>query len=110
MRPGSPFATPEAELVKYPGFGRDPEAARAEAKRLLKEAGQENLAFALTNRNIPPYTQTGIFAVDQWRRIGVAVEHRPLETTPWTQALASGGFDVIVDFSADVVDDPFFAL
>jgi peptide/nickel transport system substrate-binding protein len=109
LRPGSSFATPEAELAKYPGFGRDAEAARAEAKRLLKEAGQENLAFVLTNRNIPPYTQAGIYAVDQWRRIGINVEHRPLETSPWTQALSSGNFDVGVDFTADLVDDPSFS-
>ena len=40
IRPGSPYATPEAELVKLPGFGKDINAARAEAKRLLAEAGR----------------------------------------------------------------------
>ena len=39
MRPGSSMATPEAELVTIPGFSRDIAAARAEAKRLLDEAG-----------------------------------------------------------------------
>ncbi len=36
MRPGSSMATPEADLVKLPGFGHDISAARAEAKRLLE--------------------------------------------------------------------------
>src|SRR5947209_13245534 len=45
MRPGSPFATPEAELVKLPGFAKDIKASREEAKKLLKEAGQEHLKF-----------------------------------------------------------------
>jgi peptide/nickel transport system substrate-binding protein len=110
MRPGSSFAAPDGELEKLPGFGRDIEASRAEAKRLLKEAGQENLAFVLSNRNIPPYTQAGLFMVDQWRRIGLAVEHRPLETSPWTAALGSGNYDAIVDFSADLIDEPSFGL
>jgi peptide/nickel transport system substrate-binding protein len=110
MRPGSPFATPEAELEKFPGFGRDIDAARAEAKRLLKEAGVENLSFVLTNRNNPPYTTTGVYALDQWRRIGVTVEHRPVETAAWTQALTSGTFDAIVDFGSDVVDEPSLRL
>src|SRR5207248_652895 len=43
MRPGSSLATPEAELVKLPGFGHDIAAARTEAKRLLAEAGMRDL-------------------------------------------------------------------
>ena len=110
VRPGSDFAAPESELVKYPGMGRDAEAARAEARRLLKEAGQESLSLVLTNRNFAPYTQVGIFAVDQWRRIGVTAEHRPLETAQWTQALASGSFDAAADFGTAELDDPSLLL
>ena len=40
MRPGSPFATPEAELVKLPGFSKDINESREEAKKLLAEAGR----------------------------------------------------------------------
>ena len=82
VRPGSPFATPEAELVKLPGFSKDIKKSREEAKKLLKEAGHENLTFMLWNRNLAmPYTPAGIFLVDQWRQIGVdgraqAVRHR----------------------------------
>ena len=39
LRPGSEFATPESELVKLAGFGKNIEASRKEARRLLKEAG-----------------------------------------------------------------------
>src|SRR5262249_60010622 len=37
--PGTPWATPTEELVKLAGYGRDINTSRAEAKRLLKEAG-----------------------------------------------------------------------
>ena len=37
--PGTPYATPPAELEKLAGYGRDVNANRAEARRLLKEAG-----------------------------------------------------------------------
>ena len=37
--PGTPFATPPAELEKLAGYGHDIAKNRAEAKRLLKEAG-----------------------------------------------------------------------
>ena len=39
LRPGSEFATPESELVKLAGFGKNIEASRKEARRVLKEAG-----------------------------------------------------------------------
>ncbi|MGH7005609.1 MAG: ABC transporter substrate-binding protein, partial [Alphaproteobacteria bacterium] len=39
IRPGSPYATPEAELTKLPGFSKDIKASRAEAKKLLAAAG-----------------------------------------------------------------------
>ena len=51
--PGTPYATPPAELEKLVGYGRDINAARAEARRLLKEAGAEGLSFTFKNRGIP---------------------------------------------------------
>src|SRR5262245_57116113 len=42
-RPGTEWAIPPAELEKLPGFGRDAEKNRAEAKRLLTEAGYTNV-------------------------------------------------------------------
>ena len=42
-----------------------------EARKLLQEAGAENLTFKLTNRNVAmPYTPVGVFLIDQWRQIG----------------------------------------
>ncbi len=84
IRPGSPLATPPEELVKLPGFSKNMTAARAEARKLLKEAGVPNLKFALHNRNLAqPYTPAGIFLVDQWRQIGVTAEHKQFDTAPY---------------------------
>ena len=111
MRPGSTFAMPEAELVQQPGFGRDIRSAREEARRLLREAGVPNLSFVLTNRTIAqPYTPAGIFLVDQWRQIGVTVEHRQLETSPYLAALNAGNYEVAVDFSNLFMDEPGLVL
>ena len=61
--PGTPYATPPAELEKLAGYGRDINAARAEARRLLKEAGAEGLPFTFKNRGIPmPYEPLGDLA------------------------------------------------
>ena len=94
FRPGSEFATPPAELVKLPGFGKDINAARAEAKKLLKEAGvPEGFSFVLKNRNVKePYEVSGVYVVDQWRKIGLNVTHMPLEGGPVFQRSAPGKF------------------
>src|SRR6195256_2325811 len=111
LRPGSPYATPEAELVKLPGFSKDIKVSRAEAKKLLAEAGVPNLKFTLWNRNLAmPYTPAGIFLVDQWRQIGVEVEHKQSDTAPYLATMSSGAYDVAIDFSNLFMDDSTLAL
>jgi len=89
------LALPKSELEQFPGYWRDIEKSRTEARRLLKEAGVENLSIKLHNRNVgEPYTPVGIFIIDQWKRIGVTVEHGQIETTPFFGNLVDGKFDV----------------
>ena len=82
--PGSPLAATKDELQQIAGFWPDIEQSRAEAKRLLKEAGAEGLSFELLNRNVDqPYKYVGTWLVDEWqkdRRQGDATDgaHRPL--------------------------------
>jgi peptide/nickel transport system substrate-binding protein len=107
LRPGFDLAASEEELEKWPGFGRDIEAARAEARQLLEEAGQANLSFTLLNRNVPmPYTPVGVFLIDQWRQIGLNVEHEQPETSAYLSNLRGGNYDAGLDFNCDAVDDP----
>ena len=111
IRPGSPFATPEAELVKLPGFSKDIRASREEARRLLKEAGVPDLKFTLHNRNLAmPYTPAGIFLVDQWRQIGVTVDHKQFDTAPYLATMNAGNHDVAIDFSNLFMDDSSLGL
>ena len=108
FRPGSQFATPDAELTKLAGFGRNIQAARKEARRLLKEAGvPEGFSFTLKNRNLKePYEVTGIFVIDQWRQIGLNVTHLPQEGGAYFGDFRQGNFETGIDFAGDFMDDP----
>ena len=111
MRPGSDYAIPPQELEKLPGYSRAIAKQREEAKRLLKEAGVENLKINFVNRNIAePYTPAGIYVVDQWKRIGVEAEHKQLETKLYFDAQQNRDFDVTIEFIAEFADDPSIQL
>jgi peptide/nickel transport system substrate-binding protein len=107
LLPGSPLALKPDQLAELPGYGRDPEKARAEAKRLLNEAGVPTLKFKMINRNVNhPFTPVGVFVIDQWRRIGVMAEHQQLDVSQQKGSIASGDYQVALDaFCADS-DDP----
>ena len=75
--PGSPLAATKEELQTMAGFWPDIDKSRAEAKKLLKEAGQENLSFEMLNRNVDqPYKYVGTWLVDEWSKIGVKVTQK----------------------------------
>ena len=106
-QPYAPFAMPEAELQKVAGYWPDIEKSRAEARRLLREAGiPDGFKFTFTNRNTTGPQRAGVFMIDQWRRIGLNVTHRVLETAPRFAALQSGDFETAMDFSCDFADEP----
>ncbi|MBS0244862.1 MAG: ABC transporter substrate-binding protein, partial [Proteobacteria bacterium] len=52
FRPGASWSLPKEELEKVPGFWPDIEKSRAEAKRLLAEAGVTNLKVKMLNRTV----------------------------------------------------------
>ncbi|MDR7484488.1 MAG: ABC transporter substrate-binding protein [Armatimonadota bacterium] len=108
LRPGSEMATPESELVKLAGYGRNIQQARTEARALLREAGvPENFSFTLKNRDVAmPYEPVGIFLVDQWRQVGLHVSHVQQETATYLADLRALNYDAAVDFACDFIDDP----
>jgi peptide/nickel transport system substrate-binding protein len=108
-RPGTEWAMAPAELEKFPGFWRDAEKSRAEAKKLLAEAGYPNgFKVTLKNRNIKlPYQDWAVYVIQEWRKIGIEAEHRPLETAAWyADGRDQGNFELMVFPFGAWVDDP----
>ncbi|PYN07040.1 MAG: ABC transporter substrate-binding protein [Candidatus Rokuibacteriota bacterium] len=108
--PGTPWATPPAELEKLAGYGRDIKAGRTEARRLLREAGvPEGFAFTFKNRGIPqPYEPIAIWLIDQWKQIGVNVRMETIEASAHVSHLRRGDFEVASDAQCGFVVEPDF--
>jgi peptide/nickel transport system substrate-binding protein len=105
--PGTPYATPPAELEKLAGYGKDVNANRAEARRLLKEAGAEGASFTFKNRGIPmPYEPLGIWLLDQWRQVGLNVKQEVIEPAAYYTPLRAGDFQVAMDFQCGYIVEP----
>ncbi len=105
--PGSPLAATREELEQIAGYWPDIEKSRAEAKRLLKEAGADGLTFELLNRNVDqPYKFNGTWVIDEWRKIGVQATQRVLPTGPYQEALRHGDFAVAIDAECQNIVNP----
>ncbi len=108
MVPGTPLATPSAELEKLAGYGRDIGKSRAEAKRLLREAGvPDGFSFTFTNRGVPmPYEPVAIWLIDQWRQIGLNVTQQVLESAKYFEDIRGGNYQVGIDFQCGYIVEP----
>jgi len=106
--PGSPLATPPAELMKLAGYWRDIRESRSDARRLLAEAGvPEGFSVVLKNRDIPmPYQHIGTWLVDEWRQIGLKVHHEIEDSAQYFKDLRAGNFELSTDFQCGYVVDP----
>jgi peptide/nickel transport system substrate-binding protein len=105
--PGTPLAANKDELEQLAGYWPYIEKSRAEAKRLLKEAGAEGLTFELLNRNVDqPYKFNGVWVIDEWSKIGVHASQRVLPTGPYEDALRHGDFAVAIDAECQNIVNP----
>jgi peptide/nickel transport system substrate-binding protein len=107
--PGTPFATPPAELEKLAGYSHDIAKSRAEAKRLLREAGvPDGFSFTYKNRGVPmPYEPIGVWLIDQWRQIGLNVKQEVVEAAAYYgQVLRPGNFELAADFQCGYIVEP----
>jgi peptide/nickel transport system substrate-binding protein len=105
--PGTPLSATKEELQQLAGYWPDIEKSRAEAKRLLHEAGQDNLSFELLNRDVDqPYKFNAIWAIDQWAKIGVKATQRVLATGPYTELMDTRDFGIALDGDCQTVVNP----
>jgi peptide/nickel transport system substrate-binding protein len=66
--PGSPLAANKEELEQLAGYWPDIDKSRAEARRLLKEAGAEGLIRTAQSQRRPAVQFNGTWVIDEWRK------------------------------------------
>lgn len=114
LLPEKPWGMTAAELteLRLPGYWPDLEESRAEARRLLAEAGYPDgfETSILTRRGISTHDQRGIFLQDQFAKIGVRATLDPLETASYFEKLQAFNFDIATVNGSVPVNDPNFYL
>ena len=106
--PKHPLAATKAELLKLTGYATDMKASRAQAKKLLAEAGAGGLKLDFSNRGVDqPYKVVGTWLVGQWKKIGITAKQRVQPSGPFYATLRkSSDFDISIDFNCQSVINP----
>ncbi len=108
--PGNPLAATKEELREIADYWTDLEKSRAEARRLLREAGvPEGFTFKFHIRGVDqPYRIVGIWLIAQWQSIGLKAEPWVQPTDPFFATLRSHGaaFQVSIDPYCEAVVNP----
>ncbi len=106
--PGTPYAASGDELAKLAGYWPAIDSSRAEAKRLLREAGvPDGFSFTFKNRGIPmPYEPLAVWMIDQWRQIGLNVKQEVIEAAAYFASLRKGEHEVAMDFQCGYIVEP----
>jgi len=107
--PHHKLAATKEELEQIAGYWPDIDKSRAEAKKLLNEAGVDlSKTYSFNNRAVDqPYKIVGTWLIDQWRKVGLKFEQHVLPTGPFYDMLRKKKeFDVSIDFNCQSVVNP----
>ncbi|HBK80117.1 MAG TPA: ABC transporter substrate-binding protein [Nitrospinae bacterium] len=107
--PKHPFAATKAELQKIAGYWPSIKKSRAEARRLLKEAGVNlNKTYIFNNRGVDqPYKIVGTWLLGQWRSIGLKFKQEVKPSPAFYDSLRKKhDWDVSIDFNCQSVINP----
>jgi peptide/nickel transport system substrate-binding protein len=101
------WALSAAELRKLPGYAPDKGAERAQARKLLAEAGFPNgLKGTMLVRRGQQFESAAILLKDQLGQVGIDVNLQILETAAYYERLAKRDFEVMGGSYSTAVDDP----
>jgi peptide/nickel transport system substrate-binding protein len=107
-KPAGVWGLPAAEVSKLPGMG-DPLKQKAEAKKLLAEAGftaSNPLKITVSTRALAIYVDTASWMVDQLQQVGVDATLEQIETGVWHPKMTRLEYQVALNLTGTGIDDP----
>jgi peptide/nickel transport system substrate-binding protein len=105
--PHTPYALPPEELKQYPQFGDDMAKRKAEAKRLLAEAGYaKGVDVELVLRRGPLYERGALSRQDDLKKVGINIHITLLDTAGFRERTQKGDFQAYTVLSAVPIDEP----
>ena len=112
LLPAGLWGLPSNELEKMPGWSKNIEANRAEAKKLLAEAGYPNgfSTTILARKAAGTHETRAVFLADQFAKIGVQAKVDIQETAAYNDTLSKRNFDIATTVIASLANDPDFLL
>ena len=99
-----------AQLEAVPGFGKNVERNRAEARKLMEEAGygpnKKLKTTFIVRTSAPNFMMGATLAADQLRSIYIEGEIEQKEYTVFTGAIIKGAYTMAFETSGSAIDDP----
>jgi peptide/nickel transport system substrate-binding protein len=106
--PAGVWGLPAAEVQKLAGMG-DPVKQKAEAKKLLAEAGfgpSNPLKITVSTRALAIYVDTASWMVDQLTQVGIVATLQQIETGVWHPKMTKLEYEVALNLTGVGIDDP----
>jgi peptide/nickel transport system substrate-binding protein len=107
-RPAGVWGLPSADVTKLARMG-DPGKQKAEARKLLAEAGfgpANPLKFTLSTRSLAIYVDTASWMVDQLQQVGIEATLEQIETGVWHPKMTRLEYQVALNLTGVGIDDP----
>jgi peptide/nickel transport system substrate-binding protein len=108
--PGHSLAATKQELQQLAGYWPDLDKSRAEARKLLREAGvPDGYQFKFLIRDVDqPYKIVSLWLITQWKAIGLEPQQWVQPTKGYFKALRSrsDAFEVSIDFNCEAAVNP----
>ena len=107
-RPAGVWGLPQEEVSKLPGMG-DPVKQKAEAKKLLADAGYgpgHPLKLVVSTRALAIYVDTASWMVDQLRQVDIDASLEQIETGVWHPKMTRLEYQVGLNLTGIGIDDP----
>ncbi len=107
-RPYGVWGLLDKDLRQLPGYG-DPAEAKAQAKKLLAEAGygpSHPLKLEMATRAIPIYLDFASFVINELKQVGVEATLKQIETAQWHPLATRKEYQAAPNLTGIGADDP----